>query len=438
MVFQNSGASRCLLLDKDDIFLASGSMIVKFNCLSDGSHPMVYMRDHNAKITCMRLFPASKTSLFRNEAGHEDNFLVTSSCDHSIRLWWKGLCYRNFKGHNVPVTALSDKLLGEASSSSGNLIASGGEDSTVRLWSLRSNSKRGQHALRATLKGHGRAIKSLSVSGYKTSLLVSISSDAKIKVWDTAASSSACSSRCVGNSSVNGPPLGIKCFESLCYVAAGTSITAIDLRTMEKVFSAAACQPLIYSFEVLPSKSLVCTGGRDNLFKSLIGRPNKLRLRRNSNGESTVPSSTLSLVEIELGVLNRHTAMLWDVRSGVNPEPVIEMESHSGPVTSLHMDSYKIVTGSVEDSYCNVWDTSSGTPLNSLPVGMPHEPELSVGCSAMAVSGSRIVTTTCDEETRLVYLRDFINATCPKLSNEDSHCTSKFWEPQGIFDGFDD
>ncbi|KAK9107738.1 hypothetical protein Syun_023749 [Stephania yunnanensis] len=262
--FQGSGDSRCLLLDKDEIFLTSGSMIVKINYLSDGSHPLVYMRDHNAKITCMRLFPASKTSLFRNEAGHEDNFLVTSSCDHSIRLWWKGHCCRNFKGHNVPVTTLSDKLLGEGSSSTDNLIASGGEDGTVRLWSLRSNSKRGQRALRATLKGHGRAIKTLSVSGYKTSLLVSISRDAKIKVWDTAASSSACSSRCVGDASVNGPPLGIKCFESLCYVATGTAITAIDLRTMEKVFSAAAaCQSQFYSFDVLPSKSLVCTGGRD-------------------------------------------------------------------------------------------------------------------------------------------------------------------------------
>ncbi|KAK9116856.1 hypothetical protein Sjap_015803 [Stephania japonica] len=286
--------------------------------------------------------------------------------------------------HNGPVTAISDKLLGESSSSSGNLIASGEHDGTVCLWSLSSNIKQGQRALRTMFHGHERAIESLSVSGYNTSLLVSLSKDCKIKVWDTAASSSACSSRCVGKLSFGKSlPLGIKCFESLCYVAAGTSITAIDLRTMRKVFCANARESL-HSYEVLPAKSLVGTGG--------YGK-----------------------------------AMLWDVRrSGAKPEPVIEMEEHSGPVSSLHMDSYKIVTGSVKDSYCNVWDTNSGKLVNSLRAGIPHVPDILFGCSAMAVSGSRIVTTTCNDERGLVYLRDFNNATCPKPSKEDNQCTSKF------------
>ncbi|KAK9119405.1 hypothetical protein Scep_017498 [Stephania cephalantha] len=379
--FSDSGAAWCILLDKNNVFLTMDSMVVKINYCSDGSHSVIYMRDHNASITCMRLFSAGKTSLFRNEAGLKDNFLVTSSLDHCIRLWWKGNCYHYFR-HNGPVTAISDKLLGEDSSSSGNLIASGERDGTVSLWSLTSNIKQGQRALRTTFRGHKREIESLSVSGYNTSLLVSFSSDAEIKVWDTAASSSAYSSSCVGKFSFrNSLPLGVKCFESLCYVAAGTSITAIDLRTMQKAFCALACQPL-YSFEVLPAKSLVCTGGYDK-------------------------------------------AMLWDVRrSGAKPEPVFEMEEHSGPVSSLHMDSYKIVTGSLKDSYCNVWDTSSGTFVNSLPVAIPHEPVVLSGCSAMAVSGSRIVTATCIDECAQVYLRDFNNATCSKPSNAGSQCTS--------------
>lgn len=57
-----------------------------------------------------------------------------------------------------------------------------------------------------------------------------------------------------------GSPVGIKCFESMLYVAAGFCVQAIDLRTMKKAFTAVVCQRDLYSFEVLPSRSLICTG----------------------------------------------------------------------------------------------------------------------------------------------------------------------------------
>jgi hypothetical protein len=47
----------------------------------------------------------------------------------------------------------------------------------------------------------------------------------------------------------------------MLYVAAGSSVIAIDLRTMQKVVTAAIYQPKLYSFEIMPSKSLICTGG---------------------------------------------------------------------------------------------------------------------------------------------------------------------------------
>ncbi|KAK9107740.1 hypothetical protein Syun_023751 [Stephania yunnanensis] len=358
--FSDSGAAWCILLDKNNVFLTM--------CLP----PIIIEIKWRVYKGYEPLRIGSSSRLFPDGGEGNIRFLNLVEDQSVLNCIW----------HNSPVTAISDKLLGEDSSSSGNLIASGERDGTVSLWSLTSNIKQGQRALRTTFRGHKREIESLSVSGYNTSLLVSFSRDAEIKVWDTAASSSAYSSSCVGKFCFrNSLPLGVKCFESLCYVAAGTSITAIDLRTMQKAFCALACQPL-YSFEVLPAKSLVCTGGYDR-------------------------------------------AMLWDVRrSGAKPEPVFEMEEHSGPVSSLHMDSYKIVTGSMKDSYCNVWDTSSGTFVNSLPVAIPHEPVVLSGCSAMAVSGSRIVTATCIDEYAQVYLRDFNNATYSKPSNVGSRCTS--------------
>ena len=84
-----------------------------------------------------------------------------------------------------------------------------------------------------------------------------------MRVWDTTASSAVRSSCCVGMTSVLSTPVGMKCDESLLYVAAGSSVATIDLRTMQRVITAAIGQHKVYLFDILPSKSLICTGGYD-------------------------------------------------------------------------------------------------------------------------------------------------------------------------------
>ncbi|KAK1259408.1 hypothetical protein QJS04_geneDACA021398 [Acorus gramineus] len=165
-----------ILIDRNCIIVAQGSILQAMKTYtSSDDFPLVEMpREHNARITCARLFPLRDTFLFRSEAQIQDNVLVTSSCDHTIRLWWKGCSQRCFRGHNGPVTTLADKLLGDANA---KFLASGGEDGTVRLWSFCTSGKR--HALKATFYGHQKPITALSVAGHKPSLLVSISQDAK-------------------------------------------------------------------------------------------------------------------------------------------------------------------------------------------------------------------------------------------------------------------
>ncbi|KAL5567318.1 hypothetical protein UlMin_030482 [Ulmus minor] len=289
--------------------------------------------------------PRSQLVDARYKAAKTNNVLVTSSCDHSICLWWKGSCQRCFRGYSGPVSTLSDKLLGEVPS---KVLASSGEDGTIHLWSLSSSGKRGQYALKSTLYGHVKPIKLIFVAESS----MDKECYAFVRVWDTMIASSASrSSCCVGRTSIPSAPVNMKCHESLLYVVVGSFVVAIDLRTMQKVNIVAVHQSKLYSFEALSSKSLICTGS--------IG-----------------------------------SAMLWDIRRNqepLKPEPIAKMDVHDGPVSYLHMDPYKIVTAGPEESYVNVWDVDTGTQTNAL--SSSSLPSTSSNCSGVAVNGCRIVTT---------------------------------------------
>ncbi|KAL6518902.1 hypothetical protein OROHE_017655 [Orobanche hederae] len=163
-----------ILLDKNAIIFSQGPSIHSL-------HTEDLINKNTSVATLDLLFSLSEVCLYQRESEKGHNILITSSSDHFIRLWSKGGS-RCFKGHTGPVLTLSDKLLGDGT---GKILASGGEDGTVRLWSINSSGKRGQHALKATLHGHDKAVSIMSGAGHKASLLVSISKNGKVRVWDT-------------------------------------------------------------------------------------------------------------------------------------------------------------------------------------------------------------------------------------------------------------
>lgn len=79
----------------------------------------------------------------------------------------QGRSQRCFRGHNGPVTTLADTLLGNSGS---KVLASGGEDCTVRLWSVGASGK--QHPL-LTYHGHEKPLSFVTVARYEHPLHIS-------------------------------------------------------------------------------------------------------------------------------------------------------------------------------------------------------------------------------------------------------------------------
>ncbi|ONM29070.1 F-box family protein [Zea mays] len=184
----------------------------------------------------------------------------------------------------------------------------------------------------------------------------------------------------------------MKCHESLCYIAAGAEVTAIDLRTMKKASVLALQNHRILSCEMMPSEWLICTGTKDR-------------------------------------------ALLWDIRKAQElPNTVAEMQS-SGPVTLLHLDQYKVVTGVPSDGQVHVWETRTGHSLNTLGCGEPSRLGVRSRVSAMAVDGCRIAMAGSSPEGCMLHYRDFATASAPVVSLPGKEKeVSRFWRPQEFDD----
>lgn len=370
-----------LMMDRNYIWSGQGPIARKLSVDGPQAGAVETHRFHSARITCMRLFPLIDTPLCRSDTQTNEKALVTSSTDRTIRLCWKGHS-RCYKGHSGPVTALADKLLVDGES---KVLASGGEDCTVRLWSMSTRAK--NHPLISTFHGHEKTLSFLSVAWHKSSLLVSCSKDSKVKVWDTVAPSTG-SSSCVGSTHLNssGPPIAMKCHGSLCYIAAGSEVTAIDLRTMKKASVLAVRNHRILSCEMLPSEWLICTGTNDK-------------------------------------------SLLWDIRKSQELSNTVAELHSDGPVTLLHLDPYKVVTGVASDGQVHVWETRTGNLLNTLSCGWPAKSAGRGTVSAMAVDGCKISMAGSSAESSFLHYRDFLKSSVPvSLPGKE---VSRFWRTRG-------
>jgi transcription initiation factor TFIID subunit 5 len=153
-----------------------------------------------------RIWVTERTQPLRVFAGHQSDvdvvkwhpnchYIVTGSSDRSVRVWdlRSGGCVRMLLGHNAPITALSI-------SHDGATIASADANGALSTWDLASARKVGN-----VTSAHDGPIWSLDYSYGEGKVLASGGSDFRVKLWSSSGSADALG--CVATWSTKATPV---------------------------------------------------------------------------------------------------------------------------------------------------------------------------------------------------------------------------------------
>lgn len=269
----------------------------------------------NDKIIQVRSLPTGK--IIRTLSGHSGSIyalaistdrqtLVSGSWDNKIKVWnlntallqsrvlGSGLIY-TLEGHAAEVNSVT-------LSRDGQILASGSEDSTIKLWNLPTGE------LKITLEKHSDAVKSVTISP-DGKILASGSADATIKLW--------------------------------------------DLRTYELLHTLKGHSSSVRATAISPDGQILASGSHDKTIKLWqLDTGELLRTLEGHWGE--VNSLTISSDEQTLISASwDETIRLWHLDTGVH---LHSLEGHEGGVTNVAVspDGKKIVSSSW-DNTVRVW-----------------------------------------------------------------------------------
>eukprot|EP01027_Heterolobosea_sp_BB2_P009061 GEZU01013406.1.p1 GENE.GEZU01013406.1~~GEZU01013406.1.p1 ORF type:complete len:568 (+),score=81.26 GEZU01013406.1:190-1893(+) len=268
--------------------------------------------------------------------------------------------HKTFKGHKENVKCVT--FVGD----SGNFIASGSSDNTVRLW----NSQTGG-ALHV-LEGHSSRVWDITTT--KTgNLLASASGDSSVKIWDISS---------IHTSSAAAPHCKMTLTESIGdvyatrfhpaenhIVSAGYDkiVRLYDVRTGELVRAFTGHTAAVCSVLFNPYGNLVVSGAKDNTIKFWdIVSGMCVKTFTQHLGEVTsieIDSSGTLLLSSSKDNSNR----LWDLRTS---KPIRRFKGHQNTYKNLVRTTFGpsqgLIVGGSEDGYVYLWDLESGEVLQKL------------------------------------------------------------------------
>jgi WD40 repeat protein len=322
--------------------------------------------------------------------------LATGGQDHTVRLWsTEGRAQRTLLGHEGPVRCL-------AVSPNGEFLASAGTDGTIHLWHLPEG------APVATLEGHRDPVTALAVSA-DGSVLASASEDTTVRLWRLPDGKAL---RTLAGHRETVTCLAFAHGGKLLASGGGTfhpdyapedgdyTVRVWRVTSGREVRSLAGHRNWVSCLAVSPDGRMLASGGSEVLVWQLPSRkrafdPDAFRLLLLSNLASSWANCLAFAPDGRLlasGNLDRSISF-WRLPPGAADAAL----GHERAVRSLVFSrDGQVLASAGDDHTINLWDLEARRPLQTLP---GHEGPVS--CLALSPDGTTLASGSDDGAIRL-------------------------------------
>ncbi|MBO3457146.1 WD40 repeat domain-containing protein [Aetokthonos hydrillicola Thurmond2011] len=264
--------------------------------------PTQVLKEHTNTVWTVALSPNS------------GQLIASGSWDRTIKLWnQRGLCLSTLKGH-------SDLVLSVAFHPTDDILASCSQDMTIKLWNVHTGE------CFNTLQGHAGSILSVAFAP-NSSILASSSADTTIKLWE-----------------VNKG----ECFKTLQKHTNG--VWTIAFSPDGTILASAGDDQTVNLWDV-PSGEYICTlQGHDNKIKSIAFTPDGQLLASGSEDR---------------------TIKLWDLQTN---QCLYTLSGHDKWIQSVAFSpNGSVLASGSEDETIKLWDVATGNCIQTLRSPRPYE-----------------------------------------------------------------
>ncbi len=270
-------------------------------------------------------------------------YAVSGSSNGNVALWNldTGGLRRTFSAHPGGVNALTI-------SPDGEILVTGGEDGTVKLWHFATGLTSGEFPLLQTLKGHSNAVLSVAISP-NAETIASGSWDSQVKIW--------------------------------------------DLKTGALLQTLSGHSQMVTAMAISPDGRILASGSKDSTVK--LWDLETGALVRTLKGHSLAILSIAISSDGELIATGSAdgTIAIWQLNSG---QPVRRLRGHKDGVWSIDMSHDRTLVSGSWDKTVKLWSLATGELLASL-TGHPSY----VNAVSISPDGNTIVSGGWDAQVKI-------------------------------------
>jgi F-box and WD-40 domain protein CDC4 len=293
------------------------------------------------------------------------DILASGGCDRDLRIWSlsSGECLMKLQGHASTIRCL--KIINE------NLVVTGSRDNTLRVWDISSihtapKNKKMNGSCMATLLGHTGSIRCMAFYGGK---LVSGSYDSTVRIWDIQKFIDQIKGNYYSRSKT---ALFFQNHTKPLHVLTGPAAQIYSVAINDDFVCSGSLDSDICVWDLHTGVLLYTLTGHEALVGHIQFRPNNILVSGGSDGRIFV----------------------WDIENG---KVLSRINAHYAAVTTLHCDGDRIFSGG--DDGVKIWDMS-GTLLR-------HQLEHVNGIWKLQATFSKLVVAVQREDETTLEIMDF-------------------------------